>query len=59
MKNLLKSGVILLGFALALSACSKKERSATTGWKLNDQKWGGIEKLDYDGQVTGPNLVLI
>lgn len=60
MKNLLKSGVILLGFALVVfSSCSKKERSSTTGWKLNDQKWGGIEKLDYDGQITGPNLVLV
>ena len=25
----------------------------------NDQKWGGFEKLDYEGQATGPNLVLV
>src|SRR5690606_29740327 len=29
------------------------------GWKMNDQKWGGFEKLDYEGQATGPNLVLV
>ena len=59
MKNLLKLGVILFGTALILSSCGSKERSSTTGWKYNDTKWGGFEKLDYEGQVTGPNLVLI
>lgn len=59
MKNLLKFGSILLGAALILSSCSSKERSATTGWKYNDTKWGGFEKLDYEGQIAGPNLVLI
>ncbi|HMQ60638.1 MAG TPA: SUMF1/EgtB/PvdO family nonheme iron enzyme [Flavilitoribacter sp.] len=59
MKNLFKFCFILLGAALTLSACSKKERSDITGWKFNDTKWGGFEKLDYQGQVTGPNLVLI
>lgn len=49
--------LILVGF---LASCGgKKERSSITGWKYNDQKWGGFEKLDYEGQVTGPNLVLI
>ena len=38
---------------------AKKEQSATTGWKYNDQKWGGFEKKDYAGQVNGPNLVLV
>ena len=59
MKQLL---MILTGFGLLLgsSSCSNKgERSATTGWKYNDQEWGGFEKLDYEGQVTGPNLVPI
>lgn len=59
MKKLLKLGAILLGTALVLSSCGSKERSSTTGWKYNDTKWGGFEKLDYQGQVTGPNLVLI
>ncbi|RMF20315.1 MAG: gliding motility lipoprotein GldJ [Bacteroidetes bacterium] len=59
MKRLLKFGSILTLVLLLFSACSKKERSATTGWKYNDTKWGGFEKVDYEGQVTGPNLVLI
>lgn len=41
------------------SSCAKKESSDTTGYKYNDQKWGGFEKLDYEGQIAGPNLVLI
>lgn len=49
-----------LGLILGSSSCGNKgERSATTGWKYNDQEWGGFEKLDYEGQVTGPNLVPI
>ena len=44
---------------LVMTSCSKKEKSATTGWNYNDQKWGGFEKKDYEGQATGPNLVLI
>ena len=59
MKNLLKLSTILMGALLLFSSCSRKERSDVTGWKYNDQKWGGFEKLDYDGQITGPNLVLI
>jgi gliding motility-associated lipoprotein GldJ len=58
MKKLLKLSVYAFGALLLLSSC-KKERSATTGWVLNDPKWGGFEKLDYEGQATGPNLVLI
>lgn len=59
MKNLLKFSAMLFGAALVLSSCGRGERSATTGWKYNDTKWGGFEKLDYEGQVAGPNLVLI
>lgn len=44
---------------MLLASCGKKERSSTTGWKYNDTKWGGFEKLDYEGQINGPNLVLI
>ena len=44
-----------------LASCSKKggERSSSTGWKYNDQKMGGFEKLDYNPQVTRTNLVPI
>lgn len=59
MKNLLKLSTLFLLPLLLLSACSSKERSSTTGWVYNDTKWGGFEKLDYEGQATGPNLVLI
>ena len=59
MKNLMKFGSLAFMAMLILSACGSKERSATTGWQYNDQKWGGFEKTDYEGQATGPNLVLI
>ena len=59
MKNLLKLSAIFFGLALVISSCGRKEKSDITGWNLNDTKWGGFEKLDYKGQVTGPNLVLI
>ncbi len=59
MKKLLQFGLLATTAVLLLSACSSGERSATTGWKYNDQKWGGFEKLNYEGQATGPNLVLI
>lgn len=50
--------MLLLG--LLVASCGRKtERSSTTNWKYNDQKWGGFEKLDYEGQATGPNLVLV
>ena len=58
MKNLFKFGPLLVIFLLAFSSC-KKNKSATTGWEYNNTEWGGFEKLDYEGQATGPNLVLI
>ena len=60
MENWLKLGVTLFALVLVLSSCGgSKERSATTGWKYNDTKWGGFEKLDYEGQIAGPNLILV
>ena len=35
------------------------ELSTSTGWEYGNQDYGGFEKLDYEGQVNGPNLVLI
>jgi len=59
-KNPIKFVALLLGVVLIASCSSgKQDRSRATGWKYNDQKWGGFEKLNYEGQVTGPNLVLI
>ena len=59
MKQFLKLSSILFLGMLVFASCSKKEKSSTTGWNYNDQKWGGFEKPDYEGQATGPNLVLI
>jgi len=44
-----------------MGACSKKNSgtSSATGWKYNDPEYGGFEKVDYEGQMTGPNLVLV
>jgi len=51
---------IAFSTSLILGSCSKGgETSDATGWKYNDPDWGGFEKLDYEGQVSGPNLVLI
>lgn len=58
-KALIKGFCFCLAVAMLASCGGKKERSSTTGWKYNDQKWGGFEKLDYEGQATGPNLTLI
>ena len=60
MKKLSIHGLSLLLAVFVLASCGgKKERSASTGWKYNDQKWGGFEKIDYEGQATGPNLAPI
>lgn len=62
MKTWSKLGVMLLSLSalVGFSACKgSKESSSTTGWSYNDTKWGGFEKLDYEGQATPPNMVLI
>jgi gliding motility-associated lipoprotein GldJ len=61
MKNLINSLSFLAFFAIIFSSCSKKsgDASSATGWKYNDPEWGGFEKKDYEGQIDGPNLVLI
>ena len=59
MKNLLRLCSFLVLTGILVSSCGKKERSSSTGWMYNDQKWGGFEKIDYEGQATGPNLVLV
>lgn len=59
MKKVLKVSWLLLIVAVLFTSCKTKERSATTGWKYNDKKWGGFEKIDYENQEIGPNLVPI
>lgn len=36
-----------------------KNKSSTTGWRFNDPKWGGFERVEYKEQETGPGLVFI
>lgn len=55
----MKTGWAFLLAVLVLSSCKQSEKSSTTGWNYNDPEWGGFEKVDYEGQITGPNLVLI
>ena len=58
MKKSLIHGFNLLSVVFLLASCGgNKERSSTTNWAYNDAKWGGFEKTDYQGQLTGPNLV--
>lgn len=60
MRSLVKFVVFALTASVIMGSCSKGgERSSATGWKYNDEKYGGFEKVDYEGQQTGPNLVLI
>jgi len=61
MKNILQLIFLITVSAAVMTSCGKGEgeRSSTTGIKYNDPEWGGFEKLDYEGQIAGPNLVLI
>ncbi|MFZ1749006.1 MAG: SUMF1/EgtB/PvdO family nonheme iron enzyme [Saprospiraceae bacterium] len=61
MKNLIHLLSFWALFVLILSSCGKKggDISSNTGWKYNDPQWGGFEKKNYEGQIDGPNLVLI
>jgi formylglycine-generating enzyme len=59
MKQFLQMGLYVLVASALLTSCKSKEASSTTGWNYNDSKWGGFEKLNYEGQITGPNLVPI
>lgn len=60
MKNLINPLSLLAVVAILLTSCGKKEEvSSSTGWKYNDPQWGGFEKKDYEGQINGPNLVLV
>lgn len=60
MTNMKKIALVIMGVAgVALMSSCRKEKSSTTGWALNDTKWGGMERLGYEGQETGPGLVLV
>ncbi len=53
-----KISIAVLAALIFIVGCTK-ERSLTTGWKYNDRKSGGFEKVPYIEQETGPGLVLI
>ena len=60
MKQFLKVAAFAVLALLVFDSCKKaKETSETTGWNYNDTEWGGFEKLEYQGQQEGPNLVLV
>lgn len=50
---------IICSMLVTLTNCGNKGDSSATGWKYNDEKWGGFEKKDFTEQATGPNLVLV
>ena len=50
--------LLLGGFAMLFTSCSK-QKSATTGWEYNNPKNGGFQVAEYEGQLTGPGLVLV
>lgn len=45
--------------AMAIMPGCKKSKSSSTGQTYNSSKWGGFEKHAYEGQETGPGLVLV
>ena len=44
---------------LLFTGCVPSERSKTTGQYYNSPKWGGFANPKYQGQETGPGLVLV
>ena len=63
MKNTLLFFAVLCSVSMIISSCGRGggsgDTSSATGWEYNNPEWGGFEKLDYEGQITGPNLVPI
>ena len=61
MLNRIYQMMLLVCVVLAAVSCNKNTggTSSATGWAYNDPEYGGFEKLDYEGQINGPNLVLV
>lgn len=53
-----KTLVTIVATPLILLSCGY-EKSSTTGWNYNDPSNGGFQKVPFEEQETGPNLVLI
>lgn len=58
MNRITFSAIVLILAGVIFSSCNKN-RSSVSNFKYNDTKWGGFEVADYDGQATGPNMVLV
>ena len=57
--KIVKISFLMIASMLMLVACGGKEKSAVTGWNLNDTEWGGFDRSSYTEQITGPGLVFI
>jgi formylglycine-generating enzyme required for sulfatase activity len=53
-----KSFITLLIAPMIFLSCGF-EKSSITGWNFNDPSNGGFQKVPFEEQETGPNLVLI
>ncbi|MCL2414831.1 MAG: formylglycine-generating enzyme family protein [Bacteroidales bacterium] len=51
--------VIAIVFVAFLMGCASPERSRTTGWNINDPRWGGFQVLHAVDQATPPGMVFI
>ena len=55
-----KFSCLMVAALMVLASCgSGKGKSATTGWNLNDPKWGGFDASSATEQPTAPGLVFI
>ncbi|MEX0967609.1 MAG: SUMF1/EgtB/PvdO family nonheme iron enzyme, partial [Bacteroidia bacterium] len=52
-------GLIMIALYCGAFVSCKKEKSSTTGWNYNDEKWGSFEVAEAQPQETGPNLVYV
>lgn len=50
--------IALVATTAVLASCGY-DQSSTTGWNYNDPKNGGFQKMPFEEQETGPNLVLV
>ncbi len=53
------SRVLVLASLIAIVSSCGYEKSGSTGWDYNNEVNGGFQKMPFEEQETGPNLVLI
>ena len=51
--------IFSLSIVIALFTSCGFEKSGITGWDYNNENNGGFQKMPFEEQETGPNLVLI